>query len=294
MKGDSGVRHIAVLFPALAVSALLAVRGAVPVWAADPPGYGLSPSNMTAEIRGEVARPGIYPVRKGDTLSSLILQAGGFTDNAFLPGAVLLRSSENARQAVELAGFARRLEAAIRQTGPGNADTPRIRRFLDALRNLDPSGRIPVRLSHPRLMINAPDDLPLENGDTLYLPPEPRTLRIAGAVRNPGVYPYSPGTRFTGLTASSGGLLPEADRDGTMLLKADGTAQRLSEEWIVWNGDAGRWELSFFRKNRPRIEAGDTVFVPRDPVGIAWPGGIEDYRRTMMRILEITGAGAAW
>ena len=244
---------------------------------------------MTVEIRGEVPHPGRYALEAGSTLSSLILLAGGYADDAWLPGAALLRWSEKARQASELEGIARRLESASRSAGTGEEGSDPISEMAASLRILSPSGRVPVRLSHLRLMINGPEDLPLADGDSLRIPPPPTTIRVLGAVRAPGEYPASAGAGLSEVSAAAGGLLPGADRKGAILLKADGTAWPLSEGWIVWNRDAGRWELSLFRRDRPRIEAGDTIFVPRDPGRGKWPGGIEDYRRTIQRILELVG-----
>jgi len=255
------------------------------------PAGAQSAPNPVVQIRGEISRPGAYELRKGETLSSLILRAGGYADNAWLPGAVLLRKTERARQEEELAGIVKRLEAAVREDGPWEPQHDRMRRFADSVRHLAPSGRVPVRLSLVRLMIHSPQDLPLEDGDDLFLPSAPRTVRVLGALRDPGEYPASPGARLPEIVAAAGGFLPEADRDGTILLKADGTAGRLSEGWAAWNEALGRWELSLFRKNRPRIEAGDTLFVPRDPGRSGWTGGIEDYRRMLARILEIAGPG---
>lgn len=289
--GGRAVRLLPVL--ALAILAVLSAGPGPSAGGADPPSAGARPSaRPVAEIRGEVAYPGVYELREGETLSSLVLRAGGYADDAWLPGAVLVRKAAKVRQAEELAGIAARLSAAVREARPGEADLAPMRRFLETLRNLSPSGRVPVRLSHPRLMINSPRDLALSDGDTLLIPSPPRTVRVLGAVRDPGEYPASPGARLSEYAASAGGLLPEADRDGAILLKANGTARRLVEGWIVWNDDAGRWELSPFRKDRPRIEAGDTVFVPRDPGRMPRAGGIDEYRRAMMRILEIAGAGA--
>jgi len=228
----------------LLVSSLLAVLSAgsaPPAGGADNPAPGAQPvPRPVAEIRGEVAHPGTYALREGETLSSLILRAGGYTDNAWLPGAALTRESEKIRQGEELAGLVRRLETATRAAGSEEAESGPMRRFLDSLRELSPAGRVPVRLSHPRLMINSPEDLPLTGGDVLSIPSAPRAVRVTGAVRDPGEYPPSPGARLSGFAASAGGILPEADGDGTILLKADGTARMLSEPWIVWNKSVGR------------------------------------------------------
>lgn len=258
------------------------------------PAGARSAPNPEAQVRGEVARPGVYELRGGETLSSLILRAGGYADNAWLPGAVLLRKSEKARQAAELAGIVKRLEAAAREAGPWEPQHDRMRRLAESVRHLVPSGRVPVRLSLLRLMINSPQDIPLEEGDDLFLPSAPQTVRVLGAVRDPGDYPASPGARLPDIAAAAGGLLPEADADGTILLKADGTARRLSEGWVAWNEALGRWEISAFRRDRPRIEAGDTILVPGADGPIGWPGGTDDWRRTILRILVLTGEGAAW
>src|SRR6185369_13560952 len=42
-------------------------------------------------LRGEVRYPGVYPILKGEKLSSIILRAGGYTDKAYLKGARFTR-----------------------------------------------------------------------------------------------------------------------------------------------------------------------------------------------------------
>ena len=47
--------------------------------------------DLNVEIQGEVLFPGIYPIQKGERLSSVLRRAGGFTQNAYLRGAVFTR-----------------------------------------------------------------------------------------------------------------------------------------------------------------------------------------------------------
>ena len=47
----------------------------------------------SVEILGEVRFPGTYPIVRGERLGSLLQRAGGFTDNAYLRGAVFTRRS---------------------------------------------------------------------------------------------------------------------------------------------------------------------------------------------------------
>ncbi|PJB32210.1 MAG: hypothetical protein CO109_05840 [Deltaproteobacteria bacterium CG_4_9_14_3_um_filter_65_9] len=51
------------------------------------------PRAVTVSVEGEVRRPGSYTLPHDATLSALILAAGGYTDNADLAGAILLRES---------------------------------------------------------------------------------------------------------------------------------------------------------------------------------------------------------
>jgi protein involved in polysaccharide export with SLBB domain len=46
------------------------------------------------EVAGEVRFPGKYPIHQGETLHSVLLRAGGFTDVAFPYGAVFVRAGE--------------------------------------------------------------------------------------------------------------------------------------------------------------------------------------------------------
>ena len=47
----------------------------------------------TVQIAGEVKSPGPLSIKKGEMLSSVLARAGGFTDKAYLLGAVLIRES---------------------------------------------------------------------------------------------------------------------------------------------------------------------------------------------------------
>ena len=56
----------------------------------------------TIELEGEFVFPGTYVFGKGETLSSVIRRAGGFTDEAFISGSVFLRESLKEREQLEI------------------------------------------------------------------------------------------------------------------------------------------------------------------------------------------------
>src|SRR5690606_16720787 len=77
----------------------------VPLWA----------SQEEVEVRGEVRFPGRYPIRRGETLSSLLRRAGGLTDFAFPEGAVFTRKELQERERRQLETLAKRMQADLAQ-----------------------------------------------------------------------------------------------------------------------------------------------------------------------------------
>ena len=66
-----------------------------------------------AKIEGEVKYPGNYAIKKGETLSSLISRAGGYTDNAYSKGAFFTRTAVQKMQAEHLKVVIDKLEAEM-------------------------------------------------------------------------------------------------------------------------------------------------------------------------------------
>ena len=67
----------------------------------------------TVQIAGEVKSPGTYAIKKGESLSSVLTRAGGFTDKAYLLGGVLIRESTQELQKQQLKAAIDRLEAQV-------------------------------------------------------------------------------------------------------------------------------------------------------------------------------------
>jgi protein involved in polysaccharide export with SLBB domain len=243
---------------------------------------------MTATVRGEVLRPGTYTVDPGDRVSSLVERAGGFTDAAFLRGAALTRRGVADAQREELRAI---LEKIAAETRP--ADDPLERRererFLAAVEGLSPEGRIPVRLSHPRLMKGTADDIPLADGDSLTVPKDSGTVAVKGAVKSPGEFPARDDAGYRDFVRAAGGVTGDADTKKAWLLAADGTAAPLARAFVAWNPVDARWEFTAFRGDPAPVRAGDTVVVPRKAGRIAWFKGIPDIEALLVRIAVIAG-----
>lgn len=254
-----------------------------------PGGNAAHARELNATVLGAVARPGVYAFQKGDRLSSLIERAGGYADNAFLRGAALIRDStrewnrkalDNAISLLEERAFAAR------------GDEDRIREFLDGLRKLPPVTRLPIRLSHPRLLKWTEDDLPLEDGDSLTIPARTGKVTVTGEVANGDssiLLPYDAKTRFEDYVRMAGGLTGNSDPDHAYLLKADGTAAPLDHGPVRWNAGRARWEISALVDGEPPTEPGDTIVVPVKPARSSPARGIRNLPRLLMEIHALTG-----
>ncbi|MGH9742548.1 MAG: SLBB domain-containing protein [Candidatus Acidiferrum sp.] len=130
-------------------------------------------------IRGEVARPGRYPLASGMRISDLLRSAGG-----------LLRSAN-----------------------PTSGDLVHYPLLTGA--SAISSGEQTVNLTSA-LQEETAADIHLNDGDVLTVPQQPQwndvgaTVTLRGEVAKPGVYGIEPGERLSSLLRRAGGMLPMA------------------------------------------------------------------------------------
>lgn len=246
------------------------------------------PRPIRVSVQGEVRRPENYLLAEGATLSTLLLTAGGATDNANLRGATLTRESAKTKQRIELREIVDELSRA-RPTIHGGWDA--WRDFLEGLGKLAPLGRIPAPLSHPRLLKGSPADLPLEDGDTLRIPQRRDTVTVEGAVRaaGPVTLPHGKNRTAGEYVRLAGGYADDSDRGNTYLLRPDGTAATARTGPVEWNPQTSRWEIPALVGGDPIVGPGDTIFVPKKPAAGSRAAAVRNLPALRMRVAEITG-----
>ncbi|MBU1183195.1 MAG: SLBB domain-containing protein, partial [Proteobacteria bacterium] len=157
------------------------------------------------EITGEVYFPGKYNIRKGEKISELIERAGGFTEYSYLRGAVFTRESVQKVQQQRIDDMLNRLEedytrfsSQEAQSALSKDDLALQGQFLAAqkalinkLRTAKASGRVVLKIVPANLFKTTPSDLKLDGGDTIYIPKEPATVNVVGAVYNPNAFTYN-------------------------------------------------------------------------------------------------------
>jgi protein involved in polysaccharide export with SLBB domain len=242
------------------------------------------------QLQGEVVNAGVYSIGSGDTLRSIVERAGGLTHNAYLYGAEFTRKSTQQLEQERLHEYADRLEhgmdrdvlalgAASLEQGaqaPGqNGLQPANRALVSRLHQMRATGRIVLGI--PPSSASAADlpAIPLEDGDTLIVPPIPSTIQVIGSVFNQNAFLYRSNARVGSYLHLAGGPTRDADRNQTFVLRANGS---------VLSRSAGTSIFASSDFDNLRLYPGDTVVVPEKlirPSGLrslaAWTGMLYQY-----------------
>lgn len=232
--------------------------------------------DRTMELRGEVRFPGTYPIQRGERLGSVLRRAGGFTPSAYLRGAIFTRVRVKQAQEKRLQDLLREEEVALVTQNAAEiqaALTPEEVReqkqindfrfdFLKRLKTLEPDGRIVVRLHPLENFAGTSDDLELEGGDQLTIPPNAQYVNVLGEVYNRTTLLYEPGKTVEYYLKKVGGLKPTAQEEGIYLIQADGTVISNTQNQfavVLASGKTMRFKDFFTVQMQP----GDSIIVPR-------------------------------
>ncbi|MFN7399610.1 MAG: SLBB domain-containing protein [Sandaracinobacter sp.] len=184
-------------------------------------------------LSGEVARPGLYAIRKGETLSQLIDRAGGMTDYAYPFGTVFTRRSVKEAQEEGFRRTARELNnsllaIAARSTQTGSGNLEGAASLIQLIGTAEAPGRMVVE-ADPRVLELRPDlDTRLEAGDAIFVPKRPNFVLALGDVNNPGALQHVPGKTSGTYLREAGGTLSTADDKRAFMVLPNGTAQPIS------------------------------------------------------------------
>jgi protein involved in polysaccharide export with SLBB domain len=192
---------------------------------------------LLVSIEGEVTFPGRYTITsRTERISDLIKRAGNLTPEAYLQGASL-----------------------VRQLSPGQ----KLReKALETLSTLKDSTRaaslnrikyntIGVDLEKILKSPGSPNDLVLQQGDSLRILKQSQTVQVTGAVYNPNVIPFIEGMRLNEYVSNAGGYTREAVRSNVYVVYANGSVKKASH--------------FIFIRSYPRLEPGAEVMVPVKP-----------------------------
>jgi protein involved in polysaccharide export with SLBB domain len=258
----------------------------------------ISKKRVFVRLEGEVNKPGIYQILSGEDLSQLIRKAGGLTADAYLYGIGFYRDDVRKSQQENLDKLLRRLEAetsgsstqasqsigAVSDFGAAQAKVQSIqlaqKQSLERARSLKPEGRIALGVA-PDLnyKIEALPNLKLNNGDRIYVPSRPDFVYIFGSVNTESAIIFKSNLSVADYLRTAG-LGSGADKDATILMRADGSA--LTNQSVFRNDVLSA-----------TVMPGDTIVLPekldRESPWSYIVRGVKDYTQILYQL----GLGAA-
>ncbi len=230
----------------------------------------------TVVVSGEVMRPGTYPIHRDERLSALLLGSGGFTSGAFPRGIIFTRLSVQQVEQDRLNQSVQQLTQGIAQfsmfaqvsgnSGPkpdtNAAMLVNLQNLLTQAQTQQATGRVVVHLDNLDQLAGSSDDVILQNGDSVTIPPTPASVSVLGSVNEPSSIAAQPGWTVRDYLYRAGGPTLYADTDSIMVVKADGSvvtqggikaSHPFPFSTVISGGLMGVY-----------LQAGDTIYVPAD------------------------------
>ncbi len=208
-------------------------------------------------LTGEFNRPGLYSIRKGETLAQLVVRAGGLSPLAYPYGAIFTRRSVKELQQEGLRRASRELSTSLLAVAARSKDSSggsivAGQQLIAQLSTVEAPGRVVVE-ADPRVLAKRPDlDTVLESGDAIVMPKRPNFVLALGDVANPGALQFIPGKSAAAYMRETGGTQSTADRKRIYLVLPNGSAQPV----LTAHG----WS----RSENIVIPPGSTIIVPKN------------------------------
>ena len=212
----------------------------------------LRDQTVTIELNGEFVFPGTYLVTKGMRLSDVIRQAGGYTDSAYLKGAVFIRQSvqeydtTGAQKVIEderrryvydqshLGSLAADSQIAIGVMSARQEALEMLEKEAGAI-----SGRVIIDL-YKADFDTSNDNFIIQDGDELTIPTQPESIHLIGGVQQGISIAYNPRYNTQDYIQNVGGFTKYADASNVYVFKSSGRVFQ----------------------NSQNIEPGDIIYVP--------------------------------
>ncbi|MBZ5701434.1 MAG: SLBB domain-containing protein [Acidobacteriia bacterium] len=248
---------------------------------------GWNDVGATITVRGEVRNPGVYGIRPGERLSSVLRRAGGFLPTAYPGAAVFERIEVRELQEKSRQDLIQRLEreaasakssfnaSASEQAELRQAAYQQRERAVEGVRKAPATGRLVVNISSDlQAFVKSSSDIEVRAGDSVEIPKRPGFVLVVGQVYNSNAITYQPHKNAGWFLQRAGGPTNMADHGAIFIIRANGSVE--SGHGSLWSGGV---------LSRP-VGPGDTIVVPEKAIG----GGV--VWKNMLAVAQIAQSGA--
>lgn len=214
---------------------------------------------FTVEIVGQVNKPGKYDIAPGETLSSIISRAGGYTENAYPFGGTLYRESTKIVEQMTFDRIYREMIVFLASSAQASSvqsqqdqGSGKLALILDEFKKQTPKGRVTTNFNLQEISRDPNLDIKLQHNDKIYIPLYSGEVYVYGEVMNPGSKMYRPELHGKDYIDLAGGLGRFAEKDRVIIIHPNGNSFLLSSG------------LSIFTREKIDIYPGSIIYAPRE------------------------------
>ncbi len=209
----------------------------------------------TVELQGKFEFPGIYAITEDTTtLSEIIAKAGGFTDEALIREASLIRKSSRITIDKE---YLRLSQIPRDQLSESEYQ------YLVMKENTQDIGRIVVDFYKLMVLGDKSEDVTLKDGDIIAVPKKPNVVYVTGRVSRSGGVLFKEKEKIRYYIEKAGGVTWDAKKRGIKVTKV--TGEIIDDEDVK------------------SLEPGDIIWVPRKPDRDWW----QIFRQTIAVVAQV-------
>ena len=208
--------------------------------------------NNPVVVTGAVKFPGEYYIDQNQTLSELMLEFGGFRDDAYIFGAALfnedaanLEKEFNSRLYNDAIKSVANVGSVARTDNLGSLSS-----LLSEFNEIEPKGRIVTEFSIDKLRADEELNYILSPGDKIHVPYYKKIVYVFGEVLNPGTQVFVSDMKVEDYIKKSGGFNDYADKSSVIIVHPNGESEKVA--------------LKLFTNNKSNLYAGSVIYVPRD------------------------------
>ena len=208
-----------------------------------------------AKISGAVMKPGTYMISADENINDLIDKAGGYTNNAYLYGAIYINEAakEINKKAKDILyqEFLDNIIAVSQQNINGNFDLTPIVQLTKEVKESDVNGRVIIDLEDEVSLAS----YSVKEGDHLFIPEISNVVYVYGETSTEGAVMYSENKSVDYFVDKSGGFKRFADKQSIYILNPNGESQLYRPKRNIFESSP---------KSSVTIMPGSIIFVPRE------------------------------
>lgn len=234
------------------------------------------------KVSGFVNHPGVFKFVEGKTLKDMIEMAGGLTADGSLKGIIFTRKNIQAQQLAlahknqerDIKSLEGTLASAYMQTQSSMDSKTKVLEQLKQEENTLTkryTGQIALNIKAETIdEIKDSENIEIQDGDEIYIPRIPKHVSVIGEVYNEQSFLYKKGSNVKSYIKEVGGYTPSANKFRIYKVGVNGRAEKV-RGWT-------------------KVEAGDTIIVPRKIAGNEWFSPVVNSIQSLVSLIVMSVA----